>query len=256
MARLPLAASNATTTIHGVKTALELLITSTPKNVVKGCLRAAEHFREAWLARAQSASSGHAPLTLASVEELLKNNRLETGHQRTAPTRVVGSYQSELDILQSMINLHPGNVRVKFIPSPDSPCVDVLPVGNAASDNVLSVVIANPDGFQDAEIIVRKHWMDQEARYQEPNFVWNNFTNPQTRTVQARQTIANIVEEVTSLERRSRYYCKEREVFRQIKRVQRASSSSGAQPPTLNNAAEPAPAVNGDQAQTADRTSQ
>lgn len=96
LARLPIEASTLTSTEHGIKAALEALLKSMPKKVVKGSLRAAEHFREAWLAGSHPSKSGEVSLSLQKVRELIYKNRLQLRSQRPRPNRDVGSYESEL----------------------------------------------------------------------------------------------------------------------------------------------------------------
>lgn len=116
LARLPDIVDTKTTSIHGKRVAIENILRSTSKSVIKGCLRAAEHFREAWLVRAQSASSGGSPLSLEVVEELVRKSRAESNIQRPSQRRDVGTYQSELDILTAMLNEHKGILKVRFKP--------------------------------------------------------------------------------------------------------------------------------------------
>lgn len=62
--------------------------------------------------------------------------------------RDLGSYRSELDILQAMMNEHTGALLVKFKPSAAESDVDVVGSTNENLDNDSTVVLANPDGLK------------------------------------------------------------------------------------------------------------
>lgn len=210
LARLPAEAHTVTSTEHGLKTALESILKSTPKSVVKGALRASEHFRDAWLARSQSTAAGDYSLSLRTVEEVIHSNRLYIeGGGISRPNREVGSYESELEILQSMVNCYPGRVRARFRKS-DGTTVSVTPEDEDLNITVDSVVIANPDLFKDCELHVKKHWLTEEEASQDPNFVWEKMTNPQKRTLVAVEKINEMTKEIEQLELRSREYYAEK----------------------------------------------
>lgn len=94
---------------------------------------------------------------LETVEELVRNSRARLCAERPSIRRQVGSYNSELDILQSMLNEHGSDVRVKFKPSSSQASVEVLPNENVNEE--ATVVISNPDGLKETEIEVRRHWL-------------------------------------------------------------------------------------------------
>lgn len=112
LVRLPETVSGKSTSVHGLKVALEENLKTTPKCIVRGCISAAEHFREAGIACAQSASSGGTPLSLQMVERLVIKNRRAAASGEMRKLRDVGSYQNEHDIVQAMLNEHAGAIRV------------------------------------------------------------------------------------------------------------------------------------------------
>lgn len=69
--RLTFDSEASSSSMHGKRVALENIIRSTTKNIIRVSLRTAEHFREAWLARDQNESSGGTLLPIETVEELV-----------------------------------------------------------------------------------------------------------------------------------------------------------------------------------------
>eukprot|EP00171_Calliarthron_tuberculosum_P023525 IDg23525t1 len=114
LARLPENDTPNVNSEHVHAMAVESLIKNTLKKVVRGCVRSAEHFRTAWLARAQSSNASGIPLSLSTVETLVREHRLQTREMTELALRDVGEYGSELDILVSMLNAYGGGIAVKF----------------------------------------------------------------------------------------------------------------------------------------------
>lgn len=194
-----------------MKGGLEEILRSTSEAVFRGSTRAADHFREVWLARAQAATSGVSPLSLQMAEHLVQLNRVAVRAGAARKRRHVGPYVSELDVLQAMLNDHCRGLRVGFKPSPHLPAVDV---GGPLSDDIVqndsTVLLANHDGLRDIEMSVRKRWMDSEMSSKNPTYVWERLTKLQPRTINAVETTKNAVDEVLELDRRGTEYCVER----------------------------------------------
>lgn len=145
-----------------------------------------------------------------------------------------------------MINQHKGLLRGRFKKSLDSEQIDVLP--STASNDVATIFIANPDGFKNIELEFKRHWMKEETKQQDPTFIWDNLSKPQTRTIQAMNELNEKMKVVEELELRAREYCNEKNILIQAKRVQRiasvqvtgesgnsGSSSTSAKAPFNNN---------------------
>lgn len=135
----------------------------------------------------------------------MQRNREVVSEGLLRSRRDVGSYLSEMDILQSMLNEHSGALRVKFKPSIDLPFVDV---GGLLSDEVLqndsTILLANPKEVRDVKLSVRRRWVDLEEAAQNPTYVWERLTKPQSRMVDDVNESEDAIEEVLELERRGR----------------------------------------------------
>jgi len=76
MARLPRDVSNTSSKLKHAMS-IKHLLDNIPKTVFRGCVRSADHYRRAWLARAQVAANGGPELCLEDVEEVMARHRHE-----------------------------------------------------------------------------------------------------------------------------------------------------------------------------------
>lgn len=184
------------------------MLKSTDKKVIRGCLRASEHFRTSFLACSQSAICGGPPLSLETVKQLVADNRGESVSRNGRVRREVGTYESEIDFLKGIVNSLWGDVKVKFKIDRLSDAIEILPDGSEVPE--CSFVLANPDGFRETELSLKHHWLDQERNKHNPNFIWERMSKPQSRTIEATSDIQYTMEELNYLERRTREYCEEK----------------------------------------------
>lgn len=114
LARLPRKARPDISSKHIHATAIEHLIKNKPQKVVKGCVRSAEHFRNAWHCMEQQSTSDCVHLSLVTVVEIVHRKRVQTSRELSCATRDVGEYRDEQDILVSILNTYAGGIAVKF----------------------------------------------------------------------------------------------------------------------------------------------
>lgn len=120
-----------------------------------------------------------------------------------------------------MLKEHQGILRIQLNDNHNSEPIEVLQ-SNVIDDGT-TIVIDDPGGFKDVEMYVKKHWMNEEAHQQNPTFIWDDMTKPQTHTIHAMQEIDAKMKQVEELELRAREYCSKRKVFSQVKRVQKSA---------------------------------
>lgn len=200
--RLPETARGHTTSVHGLKKGLEEILRTISISVVPGCVQAAEHLQEAWLACAQSSNDGGTPLSLQLVETMVIENKKALRSREMHRRRDVGSYQNELEIIQAMLNEHAGALLVCFKPSWNDPPID-FGASNIDVDgpDESSIVFADPDDFKGVEICTRQQWIDEMAATQNPTYIWERLTKPQSTTVPAVRNIGDSVKVVVEMER-------------------------------------------------------
>lgn len=223
--------------------AIEKVLSTIPRSVVKGCLRSTEHFRQAWLAKSQAAVGGVQPLSFEDVEMLISKHKKETER----PTRRdVGSYSNEKDILLGMLSELGGAIQVRFkLPGQNK----VVVIGDTGrfSDECLdggSIVLFNPDDMNDMELSVKKKFLEGEAASQDPNFTWEYLPNPRARTVQILNQQKQDLEKLLAMERRAREYCHERNIVNQCRRVCNASRIESGAPSSPSPTSSSPPAEN------------
>lgn len=185
--------------------------------MVRGCLCAAQPFRESRLDQAQIHRNHVHPLSLDKVETLVKENRELLKRNVMRPRRDVGTYQSDLEILKSMLNEHGGVLRVKFKKRPSEPFIEVRSEEEDDFPNYGStVIVANPDGFKLSKFVemsYKKHWLDEEGAIQNRTYIWENEITSQSRTVTAVRTIQAVLDEVLELEVRGREYVEHHKIL-------------------------------------------
>lgn len=86
-----------------------------------------------------------------------------------------------------------------------------------------TVIFANPDGFKGVEMTYKNHWLDEEGATQNPNYIWENETTPQSRKVTAVSNIQAALDEVLEIEVRRDEYVEQHKILQNVKRVQIAS---------------------------------
>eukprot|EP00171_Calliarthron_tuberculosum_P002078 IDg2078t1 len=86
-----------------------------------------------------------------------------------------------------------------------------------------SIILANPEGFKNTELIVKRYFLSEEAIAQQPTFAWESMPDTRMKTHSALMAEKNALDEVVKLERRAREYCAEKQVLKQVKRVQIAA---------------------------------
>lgn len=75
-------------------------------------------------------SSRGTPIGMNIMEELVKVHNEEVGRKASRRRRDVGSYSSEMGILNMMLNEFLGSIHIIFRASPTSPIVTVLCEGD------------------------------------------------------------------------------------------------------------------------------
>lgn len=161
-------------------TAIERVIQRTPKSVVKGCLRSAEHFRHALLARSQVTSGGGSPLSLQDVEALLERHKL-CGERRR---KDIDLYENEKDILGMLAELGVAS-QVRFkLPGYEKEVIvgDTGRFNEAVMDGG-SFVLFNPDEMGQIDVLVKRKFLDEESSAQNPEFTWEPMPVPRQRTI-------------------------------------------------------------------------
>ena len=123
-----------------------------------------------------------------------------------------------------MLNEHRGALCVKF---KDSAAGSPIVVGELDEplEAASTVIIGSPDGFKGVELSFHQHWLNEEENSQDPSFIWERLSKPQTRTVNAVSTVQGAIDEVIYLEKRCREYCVQQNILLQVKRLQKAAEN-------------------------------
>lgn len=98
--------------------AIELLMQSTDKTIIKSCVRSSESYRQAWLMREQSRVATLTVFTLQDVEELVIRHRNEINNVESSICSLthsrISSLQAEKENLNNMLATYDDSVNVRF----------------------------------------------------------------------------------------------------------------------------------------------
>lgn len=227
LARLPNEVAQTSSSGHVTAIAVEHLIKTTPKRVVRECVRSSEHYRTAWLARAQACTTAGELLSFSDVEKLVRECDNRPSDNNTSGD--IGDYDTEMSILFSMLDTYGGVISVKFQEVEGQELRTVRAAGvDDLEPNGGSIILVNPEGLPESKITAKKHFLEQEQLAQSPESHWESLPEPRSTTLSALQTEKLALKRLYELEKRSREYFIQNKVIKQVKRVRRAASSSSS----------------------------